>query len=173
MQEFDNWLRKEKLLSLIKLLNVQLYLPKSEFDINDNKINWRMDRFSQRNCILENKHQEILRKNWSQGCCAQTALNTSFALFVLWPQLCSCLDHKISCKIWQTNPDVYSLLWQIPWVETHLVFVWCVSCVLVICHQSSEQTSRWRPGDAKPCRRCDTVKHRMRVSMLGMEWDRL
>ena len=43
IQEFENWLRKEKLLSLIKLLNVQLYLPKSEFDINDNKINWRME----------------------------------------------------------------------------------------------------------------------------------
>ena len=89
MQEFDNWLRKEKLLSLIKLLNVQLYLPKSEFDINDNKINWRMDRFSQRNCILENKHQEILRKNWSQGYYVLTALNTSFTLSRNWRNLSS------------------------------------------------------------------------------------
>ena len=53
----------------------------------------------------------ILRKNWSQGYCVQTALNTSFALLLLQQairrQLCICFV-KVSCLIFQTN-QTYSL----------------------------------------------------------------
>ena len=37
----------------------------------------------QRNCRLENVRQEIYAKNWSQGYCVQTTLNTRFALLSL------------------------------------------------------------------------------------------
>ena len=39
-------------------------------------------------------------KNLSQGCCVQTALNTSFPLptqLTNWRQLCVCFDSKVSC----------------------------------------------------------------------------
>ena len=81
----------------------------------------------QRNCILENIRQEIYVtmesgiKNWSQGVCVQTALNSSFALlsqltinflFVL-TQLLNLADKR----------DAYSLLIQNLWYVLCMQYV--------------------------------------------------